>query len=493
MKLRAFVFVWCYLLWRVPSTEASDKTTQTSLEPIISVPGKDVTLPCRLDVPLNISQVLVMEWQKIDVDPPSTVYVYRRGEELLKEKAKTYHGRTKLLTDGSLMLSSVQLPDNGTYRCDVLRGHRREEMKNSFVALFVAESSDVVITVSLTSDSKTFLCESRGWNPKPTVTVLNGRRGVLPAERNVYVERDNRYAVQARLDVAAARGTLNENITVICRVAVPGLAKENIIRFHDESKPEDVGFVIWPPWSIVTVIFFVLIIIINIILLAAFVFNARLRSSLWRWKDLAIAWIRNKSCIRDSDSYTEHGDINQMRTSGASEDTAKAHSMSGQGVAVSNRLAQKHCQNMEKYKSDIIDVGKQLNVHPALVAAIISRQSEAGGKLRADGYGQQDPNCFGLMQINKLYHPVKGGPFGRDHIDQGVTFLIQFMKKMKVKRPQWNAEEQLKGALACYVAGDETVLSLPEDNKDADHMTPYGDFSNDVLARAQWFSRNGYQ
>ena len=41
----------------------------------------------------------------------------------------------------------------------------------------------------------------------------------------------------------------------------------------------------------------------------------------------------------------------------------------------------------------------RLGVEPALIAAIISRQSEAGSRLSPSGYGEMDPTCFGLMQV----------------------------------------------------------------------------------------------
>lgn len=46
-------------------------------------------------------------------------------------------------------------------------------------------------------------------------------------------------------------------------------------------------------------------------------------------------------------------------------------------------------------------VSCSLDIHPALIAAIISRQSEAGTNLNGNGngYGRSDPNCYGLMQV----------------------------------------------------------------------------------------------
>ena len=49
------------------------------------------------------------------------------------------------------------------------------------------------------------------------------------------------------------------------------------------------------------------------------------------------------------------------------------------------------------------------------------------------------------LQINKHYHAVKGGAYSSEHIDQGVTFLIQLVKTMRRRRPNWSKEQQLKG------------------------------------------------
>ncbi|XP_071400436.1 lysozyme g-like [Centroberyx affinis] len=142
---------------------------------------------------------------------------------------------------------------------------------------------------------------------------------------------------------------------------------------------------------------------------------------------------------------------------------------------------------MERYRETITRVGDKLGVHPALIAAIISRQSRAGKMLRTDGYGQYDPNCYGLMQVNKAYHAVKGDPFTEEHVDEGTTVLIQAIKTMCRMKPQWSKEQQLKGGLAAYIAGPERVTDLPYE--ELDRRTPFADFANDVVARAQWFAR----
>ncbi|XP_044039977.1 uncharacterized protein LOC122870153 isoform X15 [Siniperca chuatsi] len=187
---------------------------------------------------------------------------------------------------------------------------------------------------------------------------------------------------------------------------------------------------------------------------------------------------------------TEYGDFTKVDTKGASDDTARANNLLSGGIVASNELAERDLKEMLKYKENLVSVGEALCVHPALIAGIISRQSQAGTKLSANGYGKSDPNCFGLMQISKYYHAIKGDPFSKDHVDQGVTFLIQLVKTMRRTKRDWTKEQQLKGALACYIAGEDKVIPLEYD--EVDSVTPHKDFASDVVARAKWFARNGF-
>lgn len=50
-----------------------------------------------------------------------------------------------------------------------------------------------------------------------------------------------------------------------------------------------------------------------------------------------------------------------------------------------------------------------------------------------------------LLQINKNYHAVKGSPYSEEHVDEGVTFLIQLIKTMRRAKPKWSKLQHLKG------------------------------------------------
>lgn len=60
-------------------------------------------------------------------------------------------------------------------------------------------------------------------------------------------------------------------------------------------------------------------------------------------------------------------------------------------------MAKTDAGRMEKYRSIINTVGHKYGIEPAVIAAIISRESRAGNVLK-NGWG--DPsNAWGLMQV----------------------------------------------------------------------------------------------
>lgn len=67
------------------------------------------------------------------------------------------------------------------------------------------------------------------------------------------------------------------------------------------------------------------------------------------------------------------------------------------GVRASHEMAEMDADRMEKYRSKINTVGKSCGIDPALIAAIISRESRAGNAL-INGWGDGG-KAFGLMQV----------------------------------------------------------------------------------------------
>ncbi|KAJ8015210.1 hypothetical protein DPEC_G00023770 [Dallia pectoralis] len=180
------------------------------------------------------------------------------------------------------------------------------------------------------------------------------------------------------------------------------------------------------------------------------------------------------------------GDITKVDTSGASEGTARQDKLSVHGVDASHKMAEHDLTRMNRYKELITRVGQKLGMDPAIIAGIISRESRAGAALD-HGWGDHG-NGFGLMQVDKRYHKIEGAWDSEEHLSQGTGILIDFILKIRAKFPSWPKEHQLKGGISAYNAGDKNVRTYAR----MDVGTTGGDYSNDVVARSQWFKTQGY-
>lgn len=78
--------------------------------------GMDAVLACGPGASVDLSQVSVMEWLRVDGPSQVTLLVLRHGQELVKDQAPEYLGRTALLEDGSMKLLGVRQRDAGTYK-----------------------------------------------------------------------------------------------------------------------------------------------------------------------------------------------------------------------------------------------------------------------------------------------------------------------------------------------------------------------------------------
>ena len=164
---------------------------------------------------------------------------------------------------------------------------------------------------------------------------------------------------------------------------------------------------------------------------------------------------------------------------GASAATAQPEGLSA-GICASYRLAHMDLPRLRRHQASFEAAGMKYGLPPALLAAIASRESRAGGKLDVNGLGNGG-DCFGLMQLDSRYHPPRGGAFSSEHIDQAARVLERLLEEVKAKHPGWPPEQQLRGALVAYDVGVANVRTM----MDMDRGTTGDDYSNDVWARAQ--------
>lgn len=191
-----------------------------------------------------------------------------------------------------------------------------------------------------------------------------------------------------------------------------------------------------------------------------------------------------------------YGNIMSVETTGASAQTAQQDKLGYSGQRASQTMAKTDAGRMQKYKSKINNVGAKYGIEPALIAAIISRESRAGNVLH-NGWGDYDEkrgayNAWGLMQVdvnpNGGRHTALGAWDSEEHLCQGTEILVYFINRICNKFPGWSLEQQLKGGIAAYNMGDGNVHSY----ENVDSHTTGKDYSNDVVARAQWYKINGF-
>ncbi|NXD80545.1 LYG protein, partial [Halcyon senegalensis] len=181
-----------------------------------------------------------------------------------------------------------------------------------------------------------------------------------------------------------------------------------------------------------------------------------------------------------------YGSVTNINTPGASCQTANPEGLSYCGVRASEKIAERDLRAMDQYKTLIKRVGERLCVEPALIAGIISRESHAGKALKK-GWGDNG-NGFGLMQVDKKSHTPQGEWNSETHLTQGTNILISMIKKIQGKFPRWTKDQQLKGGISAYNAGAGNVRSYDR----MDVGTTHNDYSNDVVARAQYYKKHGY-
>ncbi len=176
----------------------------------------------------------------------------------------------------------------------------------------------------------------------------------------------------------------------------------------------------------------------------------------------------------------------KVPTTGASADTARQDSLSP-GIAASQQMAKTDLVRVMNIASRFQTVGAKLNLPPALLAAIASRESRCGNALDAKGFGDGG-NAFGIMQIDKRFHSIliDSDPASIAHIEQAAQILVDFLQQVTAAHPTWEDEYLLKGAVAAYNSGVGNVQT----QTGIDIGTTGNDYGSDVIARAQFYTKH---
>nr|XP_029131435.1 butyrophilin subfamily 3 member A2-like isoform X2 [Labrus bergylta]XP_029131436.1 butyrophilin subfamily 3 member A2-like isoform X2 [Labrus bergylta]XP_029131437.1 butyrophilin subfamily 3 member A2-like isoform X2 [Labrus bergylta] len=175
-------------------------------QPVVSLVGEDVILPCHLDPVMNAFDMTV-EWARPDLNP-RFVLVWLHGQELKTKKHPSFSGRTSVFIDElekgniSLKLSKVKVSDEGGYKCFM-----PTLSKTSTVQLVVGSVSSPVVQMTKNNNGVLLECESADWYPEPEMFWLDGEGNLLSAEPTETVRGpDGLYTVSSRVTVEKRHG-----------------------------------------------------------------------------------------------------------------------------------------------------------------------------------------------------------------------------------------------------------------------------------------------
>uniref|UniRef100_A0A8C1TJ75 Ig-like domain-containing protein n=2 Tax=Cyprinus carpio TaxID=7962 RepID=A0A8C1TJ75_CYPCA len=229
---------------------------------VFAVAGEDVILPC--SVKPNISVVdMRVEWFRPDLKN-ALVYLYEDHDDRNAEQTESYRGRTKLnhqelqRGDASLKLSSVQVSDEGRYKCFI---QSKSWYDDATVDVSVeAVGRPPVITVDGFDDSGGLhlQCESKGWNPEPVLEWLDSEGAILSSETTETHRNTEGFSVKHSITVHHSVGKIH------CRVKLRNHKLETLIITSNKR---------FNPWrtSIILISAVVLLIVIAGMLMAAFI------------------------------------------------------------------------------------------------------------------------------------------------------------------------------------------------------------------------------
>jgi peptidoglycan hydrolase-like protein with peptidoglycan-binding domain len=171
-------------------------------------------------------------------------------------------------------------------------------------------------------------------------------------------------------------------------------------------------------------------------------------------------------------------------TRGASAKTAAQDGLAP-GVAASHQMAKTDLPEIAPHSEALAQVAAKYRLPPALLAAVISRESRGGKAL--DGQGRGDHGYgVGVMQVDTDYHKSEGGGWDRAHLEQGARILADQLAVIRQKHPDWPPALQLRGAVAAYNMGPAKVQTIAH----MDVGSTGGDYSSDVWARAQYYAKH---
>ncbi|XP_052407918.1 butyrophilin-like protein 3 [Carassius gibelio] len=219
---------WSQILTTSRNTLVKEQYTVVGLTGhVFAVAGEDVILPCA--VKPNISVVdMRIEWFRPDLED-SQVHLYEDHEFKNIEQIQSYRGRTELIHrelqrgNASLKLSTVQVSDEGIYKCLIMSKSWYDDTTVD-VKVELVGSPPVITTDGFDHSGGLHLqCEAEGWYPEPELEWLDSEGVSLSSETIETHRNTDRFTVKHTITVHQSVGKIH------CRVKLKHHMLESLI------------------------------------------------------------------------------------------------------------------------------------------------------------------------------------------------------------------------------------------------------------------------
>uniref|UniRef100_A0A8C1P3J6 Butyrophilin subfamily 1 member A1-like n=1 Tax=Cyprinus carpio TaxID=7962 RepID=A0A8C1P3J6_CYPCA len=228
---------------------------------VFVVAGEDVILPC--SVKPNISVVdMRVEWYKLD-QKDLLVHLFDDHVDKNTEQIHSYRGRTELnhqelqRGNASLKLSSVQIFDEGLYKCFIQAKFWNDDTTVNVKVEALGHPPVITVDGFDHSGGLHLQCESEGWYPEPDLEWLNSEGVSLSSETTETHRNTDGFSVKHTI-------TLHHSDKIHCRVKLRHHMLETLMITTSNM------FISWRTTVILISVFVVLSVIAGI-LIAVFV------------------------------------------------------------------------------------------------------------------------------------------------------------------------------------------------------------------------------
>lgn len=149
-----------------------------------------------------------------------------------------------------------------------------------------------------------------------------------------------------------------------------------------------------------------------------------------------------------------------------------------------------------KYKDAVLYLAREVNISPAILAGIGSRESRWGLALTPPGPGGKGDkgNGFGLMQVDQRYHAAHTSSTDWMNPNKHLAYAAKYLRLCVdhfTKKTGIGGNVALQAGVAAYNCGPTNAINAWSQGQDIDFFTAGRNYSKDVFSRAGWYQLNG--